>query len=753
MRSLFFALIVVESLVMVSARSSADDAVKPEAEKGDSDAPEEPRKEADSPFPLDALPQWLLEKPLELHRPLKPRTLSDQEKLEAYAYYSMGRLLESRQDLTGALKMYQLALRHDPEALAIYDKLVPLAFRLNRGSEAMRYLLKQSELNPSDQLRLRRLASYLAQPDPGDLVRAIRYLELALVAPNMVHDSPDFVDVKNELGRLYYATGDFAKSADAYQAVMEALGDPDRYRLDRASLELLASDRNYEQIGKAFLKAARANDAIAAFEKAEETATNKGRFSYNLAQVYFETGDYQKALEELTKYFDRGLSARNEEPYELLKRTLEQLNQTGELIGFLERATERDPQNSVLQTYLANEYRAAGQFDQAEAVYRSILERSESNEADEGLAQVYLETKQPAKLLAALAKIVKDPKRGVATIADEIESIADDSDFVDALAETARNTEDLSEGSQHVMALIAASAERVESAAEFFELAISRQPEDASLYEEFGRMHTLNNQHEQAAAVYQRAIDRGVAPNSPSLHVSLAQNLELAGQTEQAIAAAQGALNISDNILTRYYYAWVFYHARRFEEARAQYETLIETAHESPLAAQNLEFVTGITRNARFILSNIYFEMGDLPRAEEMLEQVLEQEPDDARANNDLGYLLADQGKALERAESMVRKAIEKEPENAAYLDSLGWVLYKKGDFTEAIDFLEKAVKILEEGDSVIWDHLGDAYLRTDQVDKARSAWQKAIELHRKQREPDEKKIEEIQAKLNVTGD
>jgi Tfp pilus assembly protein PilF len=101
----------------------------------------------------------------------------------------------------------------------------------------------------------------------------------------------------------------------------------------------------------------------------------------------------------------------------------------------------------------------------------------------------------------------------------------------------------------------------------------------------------------------------------------------------------------------------------------------------------------------------------------------------------------------------MVRKAVEKEPDNAAYLDSLGWVLYKRGSFQESVGHLEKAVEKLEEGDSVIWDHLGDAYLRTDQVEKARTAWQKAVDLYRKQPQSNEKKIEEIQAKLNVTAD
>jgi Tfp pilus assembly protein PilF len=45
-------------------------------------------------------------------------------------------------------------------------------------------------------------------------------------------------------------------------------------------------------------------------------------------------------------------------------------------------------------------------------------------------------------------------------------------------------------------------------------------------------------------------------------------------------------------------------------------------------------------------------------KGEEILEKVLEVNPDNAQVNNDLGYLWADQGKNLERAEQMIRKAL-----------------------------------------------------------------------------------------------
>ena len=69
-------------------------------------------------------------------------------------------------------------------------------------------------------------------------------------------------------------------------------------------------------------------------------------------------------------------------------------------------------------------------------------------------------------------------------------------------------------------------------------------------------------------------------------------------------------------------------------------------------------------------------------------------DPNDATANNDLGYQWADQSKNLAEAERMIRKALEldhkqrtsgdalapdADQDNAAYVDSLGWVLFRRG--------------------------------------------------------------------------
>ncbi len=108
-------------------------------------------------------------------------------------------------------------------------------------------------------------------------------------------------------------------------------------------------------------------------------------------------------------------------------------------------------------------------------------------------------------------------------------------------------------------------------------------------------------------------------------------------------------------------------------------------------------------------MSALCVVQGRMDEAEEWLQQVLDEYPDDVGANNDLGFLWADENKHLDRALKMIAAAVAAEPENRAYRDSLGWVFYRLGRFPEAVAELEKAVDE-KQPDGTVLDHLGDAY-------------------------------------------
>ena len=73
------------------------------------------------------------------------------------------------------------------------------------------------------------------------------------------------------------------------------------------------------------------------------------------------------------------------------------------------------------------------------------------------------------------------------------------------------------------------------------------------------------------------------------------------------------------------------------------------------------------------------FVAGELVEGLADFEVALEAEPDDADLRNYVAYTLAEAGVELERAEHLVLEALDLEPENADYLDTLGWIQCKLG--------------------------------------------------------------------------
>jgi tetratricopeptide (TPR) repeat protein len=67
-------------------------------------------------------------------------------------------------------------------------------------------------------------------------------------------------------------------------------------------------------------------------------------------------------------------------------------------------------------------------------------------------------------------------------------------------------------------------------------------------------------------------------------------------------------------------------------------------------------------------------------------------------------------------------------PENGYYVDSLGWAFYKSGMLAEALTEIKKAVALVGD-DPVIYEHLGEIYLKQQKVSDAREAWLHSLEI------------------------
>jgi tetratricopeptide (TPR) repeat protein len=116
---------------------------------------------------------------------------------------------------------------------------------------------------------------------------------------------------------------------------------------------------------------------------------------------------------------------------------------------------------------------------------------------------------------------------------------------------------------------------------------------------------------------------------------------------------------------------------------------------------------------------------GKIDAALQLLETLHRARPLDAAVTNALGFTLADHKRALPRAEQLIREALRSQPDDPAMLDSLGWVLFRRGQIAGAVPILERAYRLLHDGD--IGGHWGQALWTQGQKSAARAVWQRAL--------------------------
>jgi len=110
----------------------------------------------------------------------------------------------------------------------------------------------------------------------------------------------------------------------------------------------------------------------------------------------------------------------------------------------------------------------------------------------------------------------------------------------------------------------------------------------------------------------------------------------------------------------------------------------------------------------RYAQALLYENKGRMRKAARVLQNLADEQPDNAAILNAYGYLLTDEFNRHDEAHDYIRRALAMDPDNAAIIDSMGWVLYHLGDYAAALDYLERAARLVT--DPEMFAHLVDVH-------------------------------------------
>jgi pentatricopeptide repeat protein len=690
----------------------------------------------------------------------------DARKVRALGFYGAARVREQNEEFATALRLYQRAHRKDPRSLPILQRIVPLSLHLDHEAEAARYTLKAVELGYREPQLLRGFGLRLT--DEGRWADALVMYEALL--PDIEPKTGTFIALRAEMGRLAYLAEHYDDAAEAFADVLAAIATPDEFGLSEVNVADLLGDKTitYGMFADALLKAGRLEEAEAVLDRLKTTAGNQAEHDYHRARLEAARENFDAALVSLEAYLATQPTNRITQPYELLSEVLAGLDRSDELQAKLEALRAEKGDNAPLTFFLAQLYTAEAQWDHAAELLETVIADEPFVEAFEALITVYLRQDNAERLVHVLGRVEEvggelsilgdelvDDIKSDADLLERLFAILDDTVVEDGGDGDATDAADSEEaradamqadfGRCAAMTWLAANTGDVERAERLFRQAVELKPDAAAeMYSQWGIGLLMAEKYAAAWDVFAEGIERGVtSADNPIFNYLGAGALVMAERYDEALAAARKAAeNNAANPRLASRVAWVLYQAERYDEATEAYVKLVTELEDNHASAA----VRDVLRDARLVLSNLALEQDDRARAEEWLEEILDEFPDDVSAKNDLGYLWVERGAQLDEALEMIQQAVAADPDNPAYLDSLGWAYYMLGRYDEAVAELSKAIADVDDPDGVILDHLADALLKTGRVKEAREAWQRAARAF--DTAGDREKLEGVRAKL-----
>jgi len=625
----------------------------------------------------------------------------------AHMYEEMVAMYGRSEYVTKAIEEYRLAIENDPSSEFLNAGLAELYARTGRIRDAVQEAQDIIKRDPGN-LEARKLLGKIYLHSLGDmqagtqsqdvLKRAIEQYE------SIVKIDPNSADDHLLLGRLYILSKDFLKAETEFKA------------------------------------------AIALQPNSEEAVTN-------LALLYNEEGDSNRAIETLNSVPD---TARSAKLYSVLGYTYEQRKDYKNAITAYRHAVDLDHENLDAKRGLAQNLINDNQMEAALQQYMAV------QEADPQDAQATLRVSEIYRRMGKFDEAMDNLKKAESLVPDSLEIPYNQVLILEAqgkydeaadtlqklLARTAKTPSAYTAGERGNRALfleklgsIYREENKPQLALETFRKVIDLGGDEASRgYQIIIETYRDQKQWADATRVAQEAA--GKLPNDKGIKLALANQLADEGKQEEAVRIAKSLLKgTAEDRETYLMLSQIYSRMKHWQDA----EEAIVQADKISARPEEKAYI-------QFLRGSIYERQKKYDQAEQMFRQVLQQDPNNSMTLNYLGYMLADHNSHLEEALNLIKKALTMEPQNAAYLDSLGWAYFKLGNYDQSEENLRRAAD-KTPNDATVQDHLGELYAKTGRLKLAAAHWERALDEWNKSipGDVDQQDLARVQKKLEST--
>ncbi len=704
----------------------------------------------------------------------------------AEAHYKLAQAAMKLQDFRTADQELQNTIQLQPDnyaALLDSANLLVLAYkygeardRIGEAKERLDLLVQKQPNNPDVYTAL---ANYYAETNDGaraleSMEKAVQlspgrsesYLNLAMLQVNAqqwdaaegnfkkaVELSPQSTTALLSLGSFYQTRGRFPEAEQWFQkAIASAPGDPNP-RLSLASLYMAEN------------KLGQTEDFL---RQSKKDFPNNSVGYRMLGDFYFANNQIDKATDEYAALY------RDHPKDMVVKKNYIQLlilrNRPDDARKLNDQIINADPNDQDAQIYNGEIQIASGKASDAVNTLLNVMK----NDPDNAIAHYQLglafdqlgninRAESEWRSAVRLRPEIVDAHRALAGIAIH-------KGDADALAQEANEIMVLQPGAPDGYLLRAVAdmdRKQYASADDYIHRSLEKEPNNPAAYVQLGNLRIAQNKLTEAQQAYQQALD--LDPNSTDALGGVLNVYLLQKQPDRAVTAARAQLAKFPKSAGFHVMLGQLLMEQKKDLAGAEQEfqqavDLDKNNSEAMLKLglvrsergatdQALQtFLDGSKANPKevafyLLAGGIYENRKDWDRAKQQYQKVLDIQPENPVASNNLAFVILQEGGNVDVAFAMAQTARRQLPDNANSADTLGWAFYHKHVYGSAITLFQEAVK--KEPENALYHyHLGLAYAKNGQIALARQQWDRVVKL-----KPDFPDVDQLrQAVAEVKG-
>jgi tetratricopeptide (TPR) repeat protein len=283
------------------------------------------------------------------------------------------------------------------------------------------------------------------------------------------------------------------------------------------------------------------------------------------------------------------------------------------------------------------------------------------------------------------------------------------------------------------LGLLYSDVERYDEAAKLFQDVLVSVPESDKVLYYLGALNQQTNKPVEAVSYFKRITSTSPLFGDAGIQVgqlmsALARESFVQGKTEKS-------LEFNHYIDTR-----VHENPEMLVELKMIQASFFEDTFQYKNAIAALESMKthkNFTESHSYYLASILEKDGQFNQARQLVQIIVDKDPNNAHALNFLGYSYLERNERLDKAFEYISKAVALKPDDGYIRDSLAWYFYQTGKFKEALAEAKKASELVK-GDATITKHLGMIYQRLRYYDKAKQYLTEALKHAQVQSERDD---------------